>query len=370
MSEKSVHLLCSSGGVRCFSYIGAYRALTEAGYTISGVSASSMGSVIGMLICCGMQADEIEEKVLQFPISTYLKKRFCFKWQAFFQPPFAMYHPPDYHKLLIDFTGTDSILEELQIPYSTLALDIRKQELLSFSKESHPEMRASELLGIATAIPPIFPAVEKGKRLLVDAGIATESPGWVAFAECMGNPVVVLKCANMVSSTGQNTFDKFLANMIQSAASGNDNFSLQQMPNTFSVEINCGNVKAEDFGISNKGIEDLIMSGEKAMQQTLSLCSGDLRKFLRVENIASQRKNMNANDKARERSIRLLQKYRKQTEEHHQVFISYSHKDVEWFDKLQSLLTPVEAFHSIKVWDDKEIEPGEFWHESISNALA
>jgi hypothetical protein len=165
-------------------------------------------------------------------------------------------------------------------------------------------------------------------------------------------------------------FPLFLTNMIQSAAAGNDDFSLQQMPNTFAVEINCGNQKAEDFSLSKVRVEALILSGQKAMEQTLELCSGDLRKFLRVENIATHSKEMKPDDKARERSISLLQKFRRETEGRHQVFISYSHKDTEWFRKLQLILAPVEAFHGIKVWDDKEIEPGEFWHDSIRNALA
>ena len=368
-SRKSVHLLCSSGGVRCFSYIGAYRALTEAGYSISGISASSMGSVMGMLICCGKSPDDIEQKALQYPVSKYVRRKSLLPFMEYIRFPFAKYHEPDYYNLLVDFTGADPLLKELPIPYSTLALDIRKQELLSFSKESHPDMPASQLLQIATAIPPLFAPVEMGKRLLVDAGIATESPGWVALAESKGNPVVVLKSVTMPEDSANRKFPAFLTNMIQSAAAGNDDFSLQQMPNTFTVEINCGNQKAEDFSISKERIEALIISGQKAMEQTLDLCSGDLRKFLRVENI-SHTKNVKPDDKARERSISLLQKFRKETEGRHQVFISYSHKDIEWFDKLQLVLAPVEAFHGLKVWDDKEIEPGEFRHDAISRALA
>jgi len=370
MASKSVHLLCSSGGVRCFSYVGAYRALTRAGYTISGISASSMGSVIGMLICCGLSPDEIESKILLHPLKSYLRQKVFFKWFAFLRYPYAMYHQPDYHKLLVDFTGSDPDLKDLPIPYSTLALDLRKQELLSFSKESHPNMKASALLQLATAIPPLFSPVELDKRLLVDAGVATESPGWVAVAESQGNPVVVLKSAPFFDGEANKRFDHFLTKMIQSAAAGNDGFSLQQMPNAIMVEINCANQKAEDFNITAEKIELLIMAGERAMEQKLLECQGDLRKFIRVENISLHTSGLGMNDKARERSIHLLQKFRQKTEGRHQVFISYSHKDTEWFDKIQLVLAPVEAFHGIKVWDDKEIEPGEYWQEAISNALA
>jgi hypothetical protein len=102
----------------------------------------------------------------------------------------------------------------------------------------------------------------------------------------------------------------------------------------------------------------------------LTLCQGDLRKFIRVENIAPDNKSAVGLDLAHERNIALLQKFNRQTRGRHQVFISYSHKDQEWFNKLQLMLAPVEAFHGIKVWDDKEIMPGTYWHNAISNALS
>jgi predicted acylesterase/phospholipase RssA len=152
MSLKQVHLLCSSGGVRCYSYIGAYKALLNAGYTVSGVSASSMGSVIGMLFCMGLSPAQVEENILSHPIKKYLRKRVWLKYLAFFRYPYAIYHHPDYAALLNDFAGNDPELKELAIPYSTLALDLNKQQLLSINRDTHPDLKTSKLLSIATAI--------------------------------------------------------------------------------------------------------------------------------------------------------------------------------------------------------------------------
>lgn len=370
MSVKQVHLLCSSGGVRCFSYIGAYKALIKAGYTISGVSASSMGSVIGMLICLGLTPQQIEEKILSNPIKKYLRKRILSKYFVFFRYPYAVYKHPDYAALLRDFTGGDPVLKDLTVPYSTLALDLNKQQLLSISRDTHPDWNASELLSVATAIPPMFSPYEIDDLLLVDGGIASESPGWVAGAESDGHPVVVLKSfANLQDGT-KRRFGTFISSMIQSAAAGNDAFSLKQMPSSITVKIPCGNQKAEDFSISKERIKALVLAGEKAMEDMLELCGGNLSKFIKVENIAPANINAVGFDMARERNIALRQKFNRQTSGRHQVFISYSHKDQQWFDKLQLMLAPVEAFHGIKVWDDKEIMPGTYWHNAIKNALS
>lgn len=370
MSDKQVHLLCSSGGVRCFSYIGAYKALLKAGYTVSGVSASSMGSVIGLLFCLGLSPQQVEEKVLSNPIKKYVHKRVWHRLLAFLRYPYAVYHHPDYAALLQDFYGSDPQMKDLAIGYSTLALDLNKKELLSISRETHPEWKASQLLSIATAIPPMFSPVAMDDMLLVDGGLASESPGWVAAAESEGRPVVVLKNSAGLPGSDHKNFPRFLSSMIQSAAAATDAFSIQQMPASIVVDIHCGNQKAEAFDISKEQIKSLILAGEKAMEQMLALCKHDLRKFIKVENIAPQNISAAGLNLARERNISMMKKFNRQTTGRHQVFISYSHKDLDWFNKLQLMLAPVEAFHGIKVWDDKEIMPGTYWHSAIKTALS
>jgi TIR domain len=51
------------------------------------------------------------------------------------------------------------------------------------------------------------------------------------------------------------------------------------------------------------------------------------------------------------------------------VFISYSHKDVEWLQKLKLFLQPLEDKELIRVWDDTEIGTGADWFEEIRHAL-
>jgi mRNA-degrading endonuclease RelE of RelBE toxin-antitoxin system len=51
------------------------------------------------------------------------------------------------------------------------------------------------------------------------------------------------------------------------------------------------------------------------------------------------------------------------------VFISYSHKDAEWLDRLKTYLEPLENNNLIRVWDDTEIRPGAEWLPEIRKAL-
>src|SRR5215831_7119681 len=51
------------------------------------------------------------------------------------------------------------------------------------------------------------------------------------------------------------------------------------------------------------------------------------------------------------------------------VFISYSHKDAKWLEKLKQFLRPLEDKELVRVWDDSEIRAGSDWLGDISKAL-
>ena len=52
-----------------------------------------------------------------------------------------------------------------------------------------------------------------------------------------------------------------------------------------------------------------------------------------------------------------------------QIFISYSHRDAEWLQKLRDILTPLVRNGSIRLWSDLDIQAGQNWQQEIDEAL-
>src|SRR5580692_2375368 len=51
------------------------------------------------------------------------------------------------------------------------------------------------------------------------------------------------------------------------------------------------------------------------------------------------------------------------------IFISYSHKDFRWLERLNTMLAPLSRAGSIRFWSDKEINPGNDWKQAINREL-
>lgn len=71
----------------------------------------------------------------------------------------------------------------------------------------------------------------------------------------------------------------------------------------------------------------------------------------------------------RERAAEVVPRLRPAASRRKGVFISYSHADAEWLERLQKHLRPLER-EGVEIWDDTRLRPGEPWREEIREALA
>lgn len=59
----------------------------------------------------------------------------------------------------------------------------------------------------------------------------------------------------------------------------------------------------------------------------------------------------------------------KEMSKKHNIFISYSHKDSEWLDRVKTHLKPLERYYDLDEWDDQKLRTSDEWKDEISKAL-
>jgi predicted acylesterase/phospholipase RssA len=380
MGKNKIHLVCSSGGVKCFSYIGAVKELYRNNVEITSISACSMGSIMGALIASGIDINEIEKKIINFNFS-FLKTKKKFSCFYLLAEPFATYHTPNYEQIMIYLLGEDLTLSQLKIPFSALALDVRQKRFLVYSTETHPNMKISEVVKIATSIPLMYEAYKFDKRLLVDAAVATESPVWMAVNRQGNYPIIVLKASKLPTIDYKKNAPKYIGHLFNVAAESHDYFASSQITRNIEIEINCGDIKHDNFKLKQEEIENLISQGEKATQQQLKEFNYNFNHILNFENKfpieeignspnTYSNTESDATNKAANLADSMITSFKNELYNRNQIFVSYSHLDKEWLRKLNTSLSALERFAGIKAWSDTSIKVGDDWNAEITKALS
>ena len=67
--------------------------------------------------------------------------------------------------------------------------------------------------------------------------------------------------------------------------------------------------------------------------------------------------------------LRETQEEKQMLDAKNRLFISYSHHDAKWLERLQVHLKPIVREGSIDVWSDLRIRPGSQWRNEVNDAL-
>ena len=160
---KRVALVLGSGGARGYAHIGVIEELEARGYEIVAIAGCSMGAVVGGVYAAG-QLEGYKEWVCQLDYVDVLRLV-----DVTWSPMGAMRASKVMSK--IESLVGKTRLEELPIPVTTVATDLRRQREVWFQSGS-----LLEAIRASIAVPGVITPVHRGDQVLVDGGLLNPLP--------------------------------------------------------------------------------------------------------------------------------------------------------------------------------------------------
>lgn len=192
-----VALALGAGGARGLAHIGVIESLEDVGLKIDYIAGSSIGAVIGALYCHRANISEVKTNLIELLEDDTLHK----KWEAFV-PRKAEENNSRAGKIIEDLRAYinnqylkfavitkkslakqedlmdplkmlfgDLKVSDLKIPFSATTVDLKSGQEIYLS-----EGRLTDILYASSAIPGIFPPLEKDGLILADGSITDLVP--------------------------------------------------------------------------------------------------------------------------------------------------------------------------------------------------
>lgn len=163
MMSKKVSLVLSSGGARGIAHIGAIEELERRGYTITSISGTSMGALVGGIYAAGGLELYKEWMLTLDKMDVFSLVDFTISGRGLVKGEKVL---KEMKKII-----PDKNIEDLTIPYSAIATDIINGKEIVFDKGSlYDAIRAS------VSIPTVFTPFEYKGLKLVDGGVLNPVP--------------------------------------------------------------------------------------------------------------------------------------------------------------------------------------------------
>ena len=161
--SRNVALVLSSVGARGIAHIGVIEELEKAGFKITSVAGTSMGSVVGAMFALG-KLEEYKQWLLQ------VTKMDIIKFLDLTIEHGGLVKGEKIVQVMAGFVGNVNI-EDLPIPYTAVAVDIRRHEEVVFTTGN-----LMKAIRASISIPTVFLPVSQDHSFLVDGGVLNPLP--------------------------------------------------------------------------------------------------------------------------------------------------------------------------------------------------
>ena len=375
MTNTKAHLVLGSGGVRTLAYVGALEVLQDAGIEFASISACSAGSLIGAVVATGWPMPEVRAKIEAIDLRRLVSSNRLpgpLRYATLLRWPFAPYDSAVVVEIMEELIGAGRTFGDLQIPFATAGIDLLSKRLLVYASATHQTMKVADAVRIAVGIPLLFPPYDAGGRVVIDAAIATHCPVWMVGRFDDEYPILALKPAETATTAPPRWVNRFLVNMIGAGVACRDQYLVDEIPRIRELEMPVSDLEPNDFSEAEKRKQYLFETGRRIARDCLERWGPELAGEPRRLHHPEMQAARSHDEQAVATASAMMQGFANRLSKfaRNQLFISYSHRDQKWLDVIKAPLAPYVELRGLKVWDDRDIAPGDAWRKTIADALA
>lgn len=154
------------GGARALAHIGVLKVLEREGIQPDVIVGTSMGGIIALAYANGVTPGELEQEALRMA-----SIRRLFRLMDGFPPRRGLIEGEKLRRYFIENIGLDTTFDDLDIPCQVCVVDLDRAERVALKEGSVVDAALA-----TSAVPGLFPPIERQGRRLVDGGLLDNVP--------------------------------------------------------------------------------------------------------------------------------------------------------------------------------------------------
>ncbi len=261
--KYKIGLCLSGGGTRGYAHLGAFKAFEENGIKFDAVAGASVGAVFGALYAADLSFNDISKFANGLKTKDFRRPKLGFL-------PSKM---DTLQNLLRNFIPYKKI-EELPMPYYTVAVDLKSGKEIVFSSGD-----IATIVSASSALPVAFFPVKYRGMTLIDGGVLNNIPADILRDN--GCDFVVTVDCNPTRGSGTNSenfFNQFSAS-IDIMLVNNSKYGI--IKSDIILQPNMKNFSSMKIANTKEMIEQGYNAAIEAMPEIIKLLNGNVKKYKR-----------------------------------------------------------------------------------------
>jgi len=259
---KKFTLVLGGGGARGFAHIGVIKVLEKNGLYPSHIVGTSMGALVGAYYALYKDVRKMEQMAMDFKFSSIAKVSLIFPFQNHYLKSSTL------TELLNSLWGNDTNIENLQIPFAPVSVDLKKNKAIYLEK-------GNLTMGVqaSISIPVLWKPIEYKNMILVDGGVLDNVPSLIARQMGLDNIIAV----DVVSDYGINKPSRnkllFFYQVYEAQLSGMSQEKYKYADLVIKPKVS----DFKPFGFNKEDTKRMIELGEKCAESNMDLIKNLLK---------------------------------------------------------------------------------------------